>query len=142
MKRIALLLPLMVASLFGQTLHTVTLNWKWVQGTLPDGTPGGMATNFNIKRSTVAGACLATPPTAACTVIASPSLAVSATAVTGTYQYVDSGAALTTGTTFFYVVTAANSAGDSAPTNQDSELIPPFAVSVPSAPTALVGKSQ
>lgn len=135
MKHVLALL-LLVTSLWSQTLHQVVLNWNWTQGT------GSAATNFNVKRSIVAGACLATPPTAACTVIASPSLSVSSTATVGVFQYTDSGASLITGTTYFYVVTAANSSGESAPTNQDSELIPPFAASVPAAPTGLVGKSN
>ncbi len=87
--------------------HSVTLSW-----TAPtSGTP----TSYNIKRSTVKGG-------------------ETTEATSATTSYVDT-VSLVEGTTYYYVVTAANSAGESGPSNEVAALVP---FSVPSAPTNLV----
>lgn len=85
---------------------TVSLSW----------TGSGGATSYNVKRSTVSGGPYTT--------VGSP---------TGT-TFTDSG--LTNGTTYFYVVTAVNSVGESGNSNQASAT--PQAAQVPAAPSNLI----
>lgn len=93
--------------------HSVTLNWSWAQGT------GDPAQGFHIQRSGTSGG---------------PYAIVGTTSNFATPSFVDN--SVVGGQTFFYVVTAFNAAGDSAPSNQFTAVVP---FSVPSAPTALSG---
>lgn len=100
-----------VRMLHAQGGHSVTLTWK-----AP--TTGGAATSYNVKRSTSAG--------------------TEVTIGTSTLlTYVDSTGV--GGTTYFYVVTAVNSAGESSPSN---ELSATFLATVPGAPGSLAATSN
>lgn len=88
--------------------HSVTLTWV--------APATGTVTSYNVKRASAA---------------AGPFTAVG-TATSPTF--VDT-ANLTEGQTYFYEVTAVNSAGESAPSGEVTAIIP---FSVPSAPTGLV----
>lgn len=120
MKRIIALLlicavPALVLIAFAQnaTAHSVTLSWAWTQG------PGDPATGFHVWRSST--------PTGTPTDIATISSPT-------TLTYVDTSVAA--GQTWYYTITAFNSAGDSTPSNQITCVIP---FSVPAAPTGLSG---
>jgi chitodextrinase len=89
----------------------VSLTWTAATG----------ATSYNVKRSTVSGGPYTTVSTAG--------------AVTGT-SFIDTG--LTSGTTYFYVVTAANTAGESANSTEASATTQAAAdTQAPTVPTGL-----
>lgn len=89
--------------------HSVTLNW--------DATPAGQTvTNFNVKRATAASGPFTT--------VGTPKV----------NTFVDT-ANLAEGQTYFYEVTAVNTAGESAASAVVSATIP---FQVPTAPTGLV----
>lgn len=128
----ALLILALALPAFAQTT-ALRLAWTWTQGT---GTP---ADGFNIYRSTVQGACLATPRPATCQLLAQ---VMPATVLT----YTDAPSAtnvLTPGTVYYYVVTAYSLAaapqGESAPSAEGSARFPvPPAPNAPGAPTVTV----
>ena len=108
MKRYLLLLLLSVPA-FAQ--HSAALNWAWTQGT------GDPATGFHCQRATVSGG-----PYTVVQTVNSP-LTLTCTDVT-----------VVAGTTYFFVVTAFNSAGDGPASNEAKATIP---IAVPAAPTTL-----
>lgn len=94
--------------------HSITISW-----TAP--TSGGAPTSYNVKRSTTTGTEVTVTSVPASTV---------------PLQFVDlgiSGGGIG-GTTYFYVVTSVNSAGESAPSNEVSAT---FLVSAPLPPSGL-----
>ncbi len=95
---------------WAQTGHSVTLVWSWAQGA------GDMATGFHVLRSNTAGGPYATV----------------GTVPVGTLTFTDS--TVVAGRTFFYTVTAFDSAGDSAPGNEVQCTIP---FSPPTSPTGV-----
>lgn len=103
------------------TTHRVCFSWNWTQGT------GSAATQFNVKRATVSGG---------------PYTQIGNVPV-GQLTYIDqgnsTGNSLPEGAQFFYVVTAANGAGESAPSNEAGATIPK---SVPVAPTGAAAVAQ
>lgn len=125
--KLAILALLSSFVLFGQaptcaagSTHCVQLNAGVV----------GNATSYNVYRSTVTGGCATVPATlpAGCTKIASGGT---------TPAYLDNSTAtnpLTEGTTYFYVETSVDSAGESGPSNEASAKIP---VTVPIPPPNL-----
>lgn len=96
------------------TAHSVTLTWV-----AP--TTGDAPTSYNVKRALVSGGPYATIGSTAAPTVTFTDTAVSA------------------GTTYFYVVTAANSAGESGPSNEVSAAIP---LAPPGAPGSLAVKSK
>jgi hypothetical protein len=84
----------------------VTLTWNASSG----------ATNYNVKRATVSGGPFAT------------------LSATGGTNYTDT--SVTNGTTYYYIVTAMNSAGESGPSNE-AQATPVAAPRPPAAPTNL-----
>ncbi len=111
MRTVLLFLLLSVAAL-AQPHPSVTLAWSWTQGT------GDPATGFHVQRAAITGGPY--------TVVATVPLA--------TLTYLDT--AVTVGTTYFYVVTAYNSAGDSAKSTEVTCTLP---FQIPTAPTGLSG---
>jgi hypothetical protein len=105
-------LAFLAVSAAAQPHPSATLTWSWAQGT------GDPVTGFHIQRSLTTGG----PYT------------VVGTVPSGTLTYLDT--AVTAGVTYFYVVTAYNSAGDSLKSNEVS-CLPPF--QIPGAPTGLSG---
>lgn len=115
--RVALLILLLSVSASAQVAtcaagspHCVQLN----------ATAAANATSYNVYRSTATGGCSTVPATvpAGCTKIASGGT---------TPSYLDNSTAtnvLTEGTTYFYVETSVNSAGESGPSNEASAKIP------------------
>ena len=91
--------------------HSATVSWSWAQGT------GDAAVGYHVQRSATTGG----PYTVIATV--SPATVLS---------YVDN--AVVGGQTYFYVVTAFNSAGDSPLSNEAKAIIP---ITMPVAPTGL-----
>lgn len=102
---------LLSAPLLAQPHPSVTLAWNWSQGT------GDPASGFHVMRSATTGG----------------PYAVIATVPLGTLTYLDT--AVTVGLTYYYVVTAFNSAGDSSKSAEVACTLP-F-----QAPTALTGLS-
>jgi endoglucanase len=94
--------------------HSNTLSWSWSQGT------GDPATGFHVQRSTTSGG-----PYAVVATVGSPT----------TLTYVDT--AVVAGATWYYVVTAFNTGGESAPSNE-VKCVTPF--STPQTPTGLSGQ--
>jgi cellulose 1,4-beta-cellobiosidase len=111
MKTTVLLFVLAILAL-AQPHPSASLAWNWSQGT------GDPATGFHVQRSTVAGG----PYTVVGTVPIS------------TLTYLDT--AVTVGATYFYVVTAYNTAGDSA---KSAEVACTLPFQIPGSPTALSG---
>lgn len=114
---------LLAAACFAQ--HQVTLTWTWTQGT------GDAATlPFVVQRATVTGGPYAVlPATSSCETV---------NVSTGsTYTCIDT--SVIGGQTYFYVVAAANSAGDSPNSNEAKAAVP---VSKPLAPTGLTATAQ
>jgi len=111
-KRIAFTAFLLMACLaMGQQPHpSANMTWAWSQGT------GDMATGFHIQRSATAGG----PYT------------VVGTVPVGTLTYLDT--SVTAGQSYFYVVTAYNSGGDSSRSNEVACTIP---FQAPRTPTTL-----
>jgi hypothetical protein len=109
-----LLLLLLIASsaALAQPHPSATFTWTWAQGA------GDPATGFHVQRSVTAGG---------------PYAVVGTVPVT-TLTYLDT--AVTVGATYYYVVTAYNSAGDSAKSNEVA-CMPPF--QIPGPPAALSG---
>jgi mannan endo-1,4-beta-mannosidase len=103
-----------VAAQCGAAPHCVVLTW-----TAP--TTGGAPASYNAKRSTTTGG----PYTTVGSVTA-PTVTFTDLSATGNV--------LAEGTTYFYVVTSANTAGESAPSNETSARIPTTA---PTSPTGL-----
>lgn len=91
--------------------HQIALSWS--------APASGTATSYNIKRSTTKGG-------------------ETQEATSTTTSYVDT-TNLVEGTTYYYVVTAVNSAGESGPSNEVSAIVP---FSVPSAPANLVATAS
>ncbi len=91
---------------------SATLNWSWSQGT------GDPATGFHVQRSTTTGG---------------PYVIVGTVPVT-TLTFLDT--AVTVGATYYYVVTAYNSAGDSS---KSSEVACTLPFQIPGSPTGLSG---
>lgn len=93
--------------------HNITLNWS-----AP--TTGGAPTSYNVKRSTATG-----------------TEVTIGTTMASTRTFVDSTG--TGGTTYFYVVTAVNSGGESVPSNEVSAT---FLAPAPGAPGGLTAVSN
>ena len=94
------------SSMIGQTPHTVTLTWEWIQG------DGSIATGFNVKRGTTTGG---------------PYEIIASLTGTTIRAYTDAsgtGNILTPGTTYYYVVTAVSGAEESLPSPEAQALIP------------------
>lgn len=108
-----ILFPLGMRSVHAQTGHSIKLTWN-----AP--TTGGAPTSYNVKRGTSAGTetQLATVPVAQ----------TNFTDSTGTG-----------GTTYFYIITAVNSGGESAPSNEVSAI---FLAAAPGSPSGLVAASN
>lgn len=106
---LALLLSLIAVPLFAQ--HSAALAWTFAQGT------GDPATGFHCQRSAVTGG----PYAIVATVTSATTLTCSDLTVVA-------------GQTYFYVVTAFNSAGDGPVSNEAKATIP---IAVPGAPTTL-----
>ena len=104
-----------VVLVFCQPHPSVTLNWSWSQGT------GDPATGFHVQRGSTTGG----PYTTVGTV------------PVGTLTYLDT--AVTVGTTYYYVVTAYNSAGDSPRSNEVAAVVP---FQAPAAPSTLSATPQ
>jgi uncharacterized protein (TIGR03437 family) len=140
-RSIAQLLSLLLCAtyaLFGQSSHSVSLNWAWEQ----DG--GGTATGFNIKRGNTSGG-----PYAQVGALTSPSI----------LTFTDFGP-FVEGNTYYYVVTAVGHGGESSPSNEASATIPTtslltssinpstvgqvvtFSISLPGATAGLSGEVQ
>jgi cellulose 1,4-beta-cellobiosidase len=100
------------------TAHSVTL--AWTQGTVASGSPA--ITGNNVYRGTTSGA---------------ETMLISLTSPAATY--VDGTVAA--GTTYFYEVTAVNSVGESAKSNEASATVP-VATTAPNPPTGLTGTAQ
>ncbi len=114
MKRLVLLVIFLfvTSAAFAQgASHSASLAWTWAQGT------GDPATGFHCQRSLVTGGPYSTTVT-----VPSPL----------TLICVDS--TVVGGNTYFYVVTAFNSGGDSLPTTEAKAIIP---LAVPVAPAGL-----
>lgn len=97
--------------------HCVVLFWSWAQGS------GGVATSFNILRSTVTGG---------------PYTQVGTTPVTLT-SYTDNsgtGNILTEGSTYFYVIAASGPGGSSPNSTEASAKIPFLPPVTPTNPVA------
>jgi hypothetical protein len=107
-----MLLLAMAIPALAQPHPSATLNWTWTQGT------GDPATGFHVQRATVTGG----PYTVVGTVPVS------------TLTYLDT--AVTVGATYYYVVTAFNSAGNSAKSCEVACALP---FQIPGPPTALSG---
>ena len=104
------------SSMIGQTPHTVTLTWEWIQG------DGSIATGFNVKRGTTTGG---------------PYEIIASLTGTTIRAYTDAsgtGNILTPGTTYYYVVTAVSGAEESLPSPEAQALIP---TSAPGAPSSI-----
>jgi fibronectin type 3 domain-containing protein len=102
-------LCLMVGPIYAQAAtHSVALTWSWSQGS------GDPALGFHVQRSLTTGGPYTVITTTSVTVLTYTDLTVVA------------------GTTYYYVVTAYNAAGDSLPSNQVTAVIP---VAVPAAPS-------
>lgn len=112
-----LVLALAIAApIFAQAgAHSNTLTWAWSQGA------GDPATGFHVQRAAVKGG---------------PYVIVG-TVPLGTLTFTDT--AVVGGNSFFYVVTAYNSGGDSTPSNEVLCTTPFLA---PAPPTNLSGSSQ
>ena len=96
-----LLLLLVALAAFAQAPHpSVTLTWSWSQGT------GDPATGFHVQRSSVAGGPYTT--------VATTPVAVK--------TYLDT--SVLVGSTYYYVVTAYNPAGDGVPSAEVTCVIP------------------
>lgn len=113
---LALLAVFLALPAQGQTAHAVGLSWA-------TGTGGGSPSGFNVYRTTTSGGC-STVTATGCTKVGSTS--ASTTTFTDT--------TVQGGTTYFWVVTAFNSTGESTPSNQVTATIPP---DVPTAPSNL-----
>ncbi len=113
-KIVATILLLALAVFAQGSNHSVTLSWTWSQGA------GDPATGFHVQRASVSGGPYTTVGT-----LSSPT----------SMSYVDS--SVLGGQTYFYVVTAFNSGGDSAPSNQITCVVP---FQAPAAPTGLSGQ--
>jgi fibronectin type 3 domain-containing protein len=112
MKLLACLLLLFAVSLSAQPHPSVTLNWSWAQGT------GDPATGFHIQRGTAAGG---------------PYVVVGTVPVaSGTFL----DTTVTVGSTYFYVVTAFNTGGDSVKSNETSCTLPFLPASAPTGLSA------
>lgn len=98
------------------TSHSATLSWT--AATVPSGAPP--VTGYNVYRGVTSGGE---------TILSSAGLGVT---------YTDS--TVVAGTTYFYQVTAVNSAGESTKSNEISVLVPNPAP--PNAPTGLTGTAQ
>ena len=101
LKAILAFFLLAVSSYAQAATHSATLTWTWTQ------TGGDPATGFHVQRSQVSGG----PYTVVGTVSSVATLTYTDTTVAG-------------GQTYYYVVTAFNSGGDSAPSNQATGVIP------------------
>ena len=116
MKTTVLLLVLAIFAI-AQPHPSASLAWNWSQGT------GDPATGFHVQRATTPGG----PYTVVGTV---PSTATAVEALT----YLDT--AVTAGATYYYVVTAYNTAGDSA---KSAEVACTLPFQIPGSPTNLSG---
>jgi len=94
-------LSLLLASVAIASAHSVDLTWTWSQG------DGVAATGFHVERSLVSGG-----PYAVIATVSDPAV----------MAYSD--ATVLSGLTYYYVVTAFNDGGDSAPTNEAAAIIP------------------
>jgi hypothetical protein len=104
------------------TAHSATLNWT--QGTVPGNcVPACPVTGNNVYRAASPGAEGTTPYA----VLSSPVTTFTDTAVTG-------------GLTYYYMVTAVNSGGESGKSNEASVTIPNAVA--PNPPTGLTGVAQ
>ncbi len=111
-----LLLLLFSTIAFAQS-HAVSLTWTWAQST------GPAATGFSIYRST----------------IATGSFSLIGQVPSGTLSYADVSSAIqTSGTVWYYRVTAFNAQGESTPSNTIGPLTIPFALSPPGSLAATV----
>jgi cellulose 1,4-beta-cellobiosidase len=99
----------------GTSPHCAVLSWLWSQGT------GDAATGFNIKRGTVSGGPYVTVSSVGPTITSYTDLSVT-------------GNVLVEGTTYYWVITAFNATGESAPSNQATGTIPAVP---PPPPTSL-----
>ncbi len=106
---IALLL-VFSSAVAAQPHPSATLNWAWAQGT------GDPATGFHVQRAAVTGGPYATV----------------GTIPIGTLTFTDT--TVVVGLTYYYVVSAYNSAGDSSKSNEVACVIP---FQIPGAPSSL-----
>ncbi len=111
-KKLLILAILEWGILNAQPHPSATLTWSWVQS------GGDPATGFHVLRATTTGG----------------PYVLMGTTPANMLSYIDT--AVQSGTTYFYVVTAFNSAGDS-PRSNEVACLPPF--QIPGAPTGLSG---
>ena len=105
--------------------HGAVISW----GASPTDATHDVPTNYNIKRATVAGDCTALRPT--CVTVGSVPANVLTFADTSSPTN-----PMNSGQTFFWVVTAQNNSGESAPTAEVRGTIPgPFLPNTPPVPT-------
>jgi hypothetical protein len=112
MRKLIIVLIIASSILLGQGAnHSATLTWLWSQGA------SDPATGFHVQRSQVSGG-----PYTIVGTVGSPT----------TLTFVDS--SVVAGQTYFYIVTAFNTGGDSVPSNQVTCTIP---FQAPAAPSGL-----
>ena len=110
--KLLIILALFIIPLKAQPHPSVTLAWSWTQGT------GDPATGFHVQRATVSGG---------------PYVVIATTSVTA-LGYLDVG--VMAGATYYYVITAFNSAGDSSKSGEVACTLP---FQIPGAPAGLSG---
>lgn len=98
-------------------------NLSWTPGTVSG---NNAATSFNIYRTVTSGAC---------SVVSAAGCSKSGSAAVPTDTFTDSPLAATT--TYFWVVTAVNSAGESAPSNQVTATTGQDPTTTPATPTGV-----
>ena len=102
---------------FAQAAHSVTLAWTWAQSS------GPAATGFNIYR--------ATSPTGTFSIVGSTAASV--------FAYADTSAPVqTSGSSFYYYVTAFNATSESTPSNTVGPETIPFVLAPPAGLAATV----
>jgi fibronectin type 3 domain-containing protein len=116
MKRLLLVALIFAAVLFSQTTHSVTLTW-------PPNSTGDPVTTYNVLKGTTSGGESTTPVGS-----------VAASACTTTCTYIDN--AVVGGATYYYEITATNSAGTSSPSPEVTVTVPFFVPATPQKPTA------